>query len=163
MSNNSLVDQTGKLEGAQEKPSWKWNHSIGIGIVGSLWLSGAIGPLQHMAEVFANDVDKIVFIANWIPWLVTLCFALGWFTTHWIEIALSNNQIVVAKLLSIAVLVEVFSISVYFHFFSNNNVLYRFDPAVMPLIFSGCFLRYSVFRPEGLLQMQKMIFGRRAG
>jgi hypothetical protein len=163
MSNNSVVGQTGKLEGAQEKSSRKWNHSIGIGIVGCLWLSGAIGSLQHMTEVFANDVDKVVFIANWIPWLAILCFALGWFTTHWIEIALSNNQIVVAKLLSIAVLIEVFSISAYFHFFSNNSVLYRFDSAVLPLIFSGCFLRYSVFRQESLLQIPKTIFGRQAG
>ena len=154
MSSNSVTSQTGRLEHAKVQSSRKWNNPIWTGIVGLIFLSGAIGSLQSMAESFAGDVEKVVFIANWIPWFAILCFALGWFMTHWLEVALSQNQPRIAILLVVIVLLTVFSLSAYLHFFSNNDVLYRFEHAVLHLVFSGCILRYSVFRRENLLQSQ---------
>lgn len=160
MDNHSVIGQTGKLDGTKNKPSQKWYSPVGLSLAGFILLSGAIGSLQHMIKIFTKDVYQVAFIENWIPWFAVLCFAFGWFITHWIEVVLSKNQLGVARVLFVVMLVSGLSISEYFRSYGNHEVLHGFSSAALFLYGSGYFLRLSVFRKENILLMQKAIFGK---
>ena len=157
MNNDSIVGQA-TVQSAKSKSSKKRNHPFWLAILGFMSLSGAISSLQHLSKAFANDVYKISFIGNWIPWVAALFFALGWFITHWLEGVVSKNQFGMARVLFVIILFGGLSISWYFRYFLSNEVLQRFDP--MLLIYSGYFLRFSTFRAENTFRFQKALFGK---
>jgi hypothetical protein len=133
-------------------------NKVLIAIPGFIFLSSSMYTLQNIAKIFIDNLDKSIFIDNWMPWIAVLFFALGWFITHWIEIVLSKNQIRTAKLLFGVILIGGTLISVYFGFFIDNEVLHRFGLTSQFLVASGYFLRYSVFRDESLLLVRNAIF-----
>ncbi len=147
-----------KIEVTKNKPSEMWNAKVLIAIPGFMFISGAISALQNIAKSVANDIDNVIFVANWMSWIAALFLALGWFATHWLEIALSKNQIRIAKLLFASIPLGGILITVYFQFFTQNEVLHRFGITSMFLISSGYFLRYSMFQNENLLRVKTSIF-----
>jgi hypothetical protein len=162
MSNNSLIGKERDIDFAEEKTSMRWNVKTLITIPGFVFLSGAISALQNLPKAFATDVDKRIFVDNWMPWIAILFFAFGWFATHGVEIALLKKQIKLARVLFFIVLwLCSLLVSIYLQFFINNEVLHSFGLTAQLLVFSGFFLRYSMCRNESLFRMQKAIFLRK--
>ena len=143
-----------------EKNSGKeWMARIWFAASGLLGLGNSIGSLQRVARASTNNIDDLVFVDNWIPWIAVLIFALGWSTAHWIEIALLNKQAKTAKALFIVLLIEFTMLSVYFKFFVDYEMLHRFSSAVSSLFLSGTFLRYSMISKEAVAMQRKIILG----
>lgn len=121
-----------------------------------MFLSIAVSTLQKIAKFFTSDINEIVFIDNWMPWIVVVFFASGWFLTHWIEIALFKNQTGLAKFLLFAMFAGSILISAYFEFVSDNRVLDRFGIASLFLVFGGHYLRLSMFQNDNLLRLKQV-------
>jgi hypothetical protein len=154
MSNNSVISPAQKIEETTSTAQIKSGSSILFGIASLIFLSSAIGSVLNMAEGFAEDIYKISFIENWMPWIVVAFFASGWFLTHWAEIELSKNRIGVARLLMVTIIVGGFLISAYFKYISKNEVLNDFGLAAFLLIVSGYLLRFSIFREKNQSRLQ---------
>ena len=114
-------------------------------------LSSAIASLQSIAK----DISDLNFFANWLPVIAVTFFALGWLTTHLIEAMLLKKQFTIAGILFLVLLLEI-SIGMWLRSFITYDVLFQFSTAIAPLVLSGAFLRYSVFRDEAILMMQKV-------
>ncbi len=157
MNNDSVTSQTAKLEDDRDESSMNWSNSIWLAISSFIFLSSAISSIQNISERFANDVGNSFFIANWLSWIAVLFFALGWFMTHWIETTLLKKQFKTAILLFATLFIGSFLISSYFRFFTSNEVLQRLGTVSLFLIFSGYFLRYSLFRNKIVLPLQNLL------
>ena len=145
---------------AGEQPKTKeWVVRILSALPGLISLGGAIGLNQNLARASTDNINNLVFVDNWIPWFSVSFFALGWFTTHWIESALLKKQINLAKILFFVVLLEGGIFSLCFRYFIDNEMLNRFSNPVFQLTMAGIFLRYSTFRLEALLIQRKILFG----
>jgi hypothetical protein len=118
-------------------------------------LSSAIARLQSIAKEYTKDISDLNFVANWLPIIAVTFFALGWLTAHLIEAMLLKKQFTIAGILFLVLLLEI-SIGLWFRSFITYDVLLRFSTAIAPLVLSGAFLRYSVFRDETFLIMQKV-------
>ena len=159
MENDSGSNAIPKTRVAESPKNKEWIVRILYVIPGLIGLGGAIGLLQNVARASTNNVDDLVFVDNWIPWIAVLIFALGWFTVHWIEFALQNKKTKTVKVLAIVLLIEFLTISVYFHSYANNEMLHRFSFAAPSLFYSGVFLRYSMISKEALAAQRKIMFG----
>jgi cation transport ATPase len=158
MSTPPVTGQTGKLEKPKDKSSQRWNHPVWLGIPGFITLGSSIASLQNMAKFFADDIDQAIFVANWIPWLAVLCFGLGWFLTDRAEVALIKNQHGIAKSLLAVALVGSPLIFVYLLSFSSHEVLHRFASPAVFMVLSGYLFRYSAFKQDSVLELQKLFF-----
>lgn len=137
----------------------EWAKRFLFALPGLIGLGGSIGLLQNIARASIDNVNDLVFVDNWIPLYAVLSFALGWFTTHWIETALLKKQVKIVKILFAALLLEGIIFGVYFRFFVDYEIINRFGFAVQQLIISGAFLRYSTFSNEASATQRKILYG----
>ncbi len=118
-------------------------------------LNSAINSLQNIAREYTKEISDLNFISNWLPVIALTFLTLGWLTTHLIEAMLLKGFFKIAGILSLVLLFEI-SIGLWFRSFIAYDVFLRFSIAIPPLVASGAFLRYSVFRDEVFLIMQKV-------
>jgi len=111
-------------------------------------LYGSFGAIQNVSQKFSDDIDKVVFIDNWLPVIAVLFFGTGWLVAHWIEIEIIKKRLVLSNFLFTGLLFGISLIAVYFHFYSDNEVLHQFSFASLFLTLGGYALRYSMFQNE---------------
>jgi hypothetical protein len=161
MKEDSDILKTAKSRVHEPPKTMEWvGRTIGS-IPGLVGLGGAIGLLQDLARSSIDNIYNQVFVANWIPWFAASFFALGWFTTHWIEVALLSKKVRMAKLLFLVVLFEGALFSIFFRYFVNHEMLHKFALAVPGLSISATFLRYSLFSKEAFAAQRKIMRGER--
>jgi hypothetical protein len=161
MEKDSGINASPKTGVAELLKNKEWAARILFAIPGLIGLGGSIGLLQNVARASMNNIDDLVFVDNWIPWLAVWIFALGWFTVQWIETALLNKQAKTVKVLFFVLLLEYTILSISFHFFVDYEMLHRFGFAVPLLNLSGAFLRYSMLSKEALVMQRKVMFGKK--
>jgi len=138
----------------------KWGANILLAIPGWVALGGGIHSLQRIAQSFANDINYMDLIDNWLPWVAASFFITGWLITHWMEIALLQRRFTMARVLAVSFLLGIAIIFFWaFPHFVAHPVLQQLDNVFMPLIVSGYFFRYSIFHSETLLLMRSEFFG----
>jgi hypothetical protein len=161
MEKDADINASPKTRVAELLKNKEWAARILFAIPGLIGLGGSIGLLQNVARASTSNIDDLVFVDNWIPWLAVLIFALGWFTVQWIEAALLNKQAKTVKVLFIVLLLEYTILSIYFRFFVDYEMLHHFGSAVPSLNLSGALLRYSMLSKEALLMQRKLMFGKK--
>jgi hypothetical protein len=139
--------------------SKEWVKRILFAIIGLAFLGSSIELIQTITWATKDNIQDYVFVHYWFSQIVVLFFALGWFTIHWLEVVLLEKQMKTARVLFWAVLLEGILSGACFHFFVNYEVLNRFGITVPSLIFSGAFLRYSVFSNEAFTVQRNMLHG----
>ena len=98
-------------------------------------------------------------IENWLPWIAASFFISGWFIAHWLEGALSQMQIKMARILAFAYLLGILIISLMLTNLVAHPVFNRLGSVSSTLILSGFSFRSSSFRDEVFLLMQNLFFG----
>jgi hypothetical protein len=153
MKNYSLVGER------SEKVPARGGTKFAFAILGCISLSGGISSLQHVTQSFGEDVKYMSLIENWLPWIATLFFIIGWFIAHWLEGALLQRQIKMARILAIAYLLGMLIISLTLTNLVVHPVFNRLGSVSSSLILSGFSFRSSIFRDEVFLLMQNLFFG----
>jgi hypothetical protein len=57
----------------------EWNVKALFALPGFMFLSIAVSTLQNTARFFTSDINEIVFIDNWMPWIVVVFLHRGGF------------------------------------------------------------------------------------
>ena len=139
----------------KEKPYLQWARTL-LAVFSFLMLVSPLRMLENISNFFIHDKNKIIFIDNWMVWIVVFFFALGWFVTQWFEIAILTKKPLLAKSIIVAFLIGNACIAFYFGFASNSEVLNHFGVASESLSFSGSLLRQSMFRYETFIMLKNM-------
>ncbi len=137
-------------------PSITWTLLLGL-----IALSGGISSLQNLAQSFTDNPKYNSLIGNWTPWIAALVFVVGWVITHWIEIALLQRQITVARVLTISFLLGMVVISWALTNLVVHPVLYRLGGMFPQMLLSGYAFRLSMFSKESVSLLPRAFFGER--